>query len=112
MVYIREAHPVDEWIDPLNAEEGVAYDQPTNLDDRRKVARTCRHDLGLSIPVVVDDPDDSVEKLYAGWPERMFVVGTDGLIKYAGKHGPWGFKPRHVERWLRRYATRAKRGAE
>lgn len=58
--------------------------------------------MALSIPVVVDEMDDAVEELYAGWPERLFVVGLDGRVKYAGRLGPWGFKPHEVERWLRR----------
>jgi hypothetical protein len=46
--------------------------------------------------------DNRVDELYAGWPERIFVIDPDGKIAYAGKPGPWGFKPDEAERALRR----------
>jgi hypothetical protein len=54
------------------------------------------------MPRVVDDLDNKVDGLYAGWPERMFVVDAAGRIAYAGNQGPWGFKPDEVESWLRK----------
>jgi hypothetical protein len=53
------------------------------------------------MPVLVDRIDDRVDGLYAGWPERMFVVGRDGKIAYSGRQGPWGFKPEEVADWLK-----------
>jgi hypothetical protein len=33
-LYIKEAHPLDEWQMDSNVKEGVCYPQPTNLSDR------------------------------------------------------------------------------
>lgn len=52
------------------------------------------------MPVLVDSIENRVDELYAAWPERLFVVGKDGRIAYAGKQGPWGFKPDEVAAWL------------
>ncbi len=38
---------------------------------------------------------------YAAWPERLYVVGTDGRIIYKGGMGPFYFDPDEVEEILR-----------
>lgn len=53
------------------------------------------------MPCVVDDMNDSAERAYAAWPERLYVVGTDGRIAYAGRMGPFGFDPDELGAWLR-----------
>jgi hypothetical protein len=55
------------------------------------------------MPCVVDDMDDTADNAYAAWPERLFVVGADGRIAYAGGQGPFGFSPEEVGRWLREH---------
>jgi hypothetical protein len=37
--------------------------------------------------------DDAVNKAYAAWPTRLYLVGLDGRVVYAGGLGPYGFKP-------------------
>ena len=100
-VYIHEAHAADEWQMPANVKEGVVYEQPKTLSARQSVAGRCCSQMKLSMPCVVDELDNKVDNLYVGWPERMFVVDAAGGIAYAGKQGPWGFKPNQVEQWLR-----------
>lgn len=85
-----------------NVQDAVVYNQPTALDERRAVARDCCEKLNLSMPTVVDRMDNQVDDAYAGWPERLFIIGTDGRIQYAGGRGPFGFKPDEVKRWLER----------
>ena len=101
-VYIREAHARDEWQMPENTKQGVVFDQPRTLESRRLVATKCCESMNLPMQCVVDDMGDSVDAVYAAWPERMFVIDGDGRIAYAGMQGPWGFKPEEVERFLRR----------
>ena len=48
----------------------------------------------------VDTIDNTVDNLYAGWPDRIFVIDPAGQIVYAGKQGPWGFKPKEADRAL------------
>jgi len=85
-----------------NETEGVVFNQPREWSERQSVAQACCSKLNLSIPCVVDTIDNTVDNLYAAWPERIFVINRTGKIAYAGKQGPWGFKPEEAERALRR----------
>jgi len=101
-VYVKEAHPDDGWQLDANKTDDVVFAEPTTWDERRSIAGKSCERLNLSMPVVVDTMENTVDNLYAGWPERMYVVDRDGTIAYAGKQGPWGFKPKEVERALKR----------
>ena len=105
-VYIREAHPADGWQMASNKTDNVVFNEPIVMDERQSVAQSCRARLNLSFPCVVDTMDNHVDGLYAAWPERIFVVDRHGKIAYAGKEGPWGFKPEEAERVLRRVIRR------
>lgn len=50
----------------------------------------------LTLPVLVDTIDDTMEKRYAGWPDRLYVIDATGRIAYKGGPGPRGFKPEEV----------------
>ena len=39
IVYIKEAHPDDEWQMEDNEESGVIYSQPKSTEERRELAR-------------------------------------------------------------------------
>lgn len=93
---------------PGNAEAGIVLDQPRTAEQRRDVARQCCEKVRYTMPCVVDDMSNSVDAAYAAWPERLFIVGADGRIAYAGGRGPWGYKPREVERWLRAHLPTAR----
>jgi type I thyroxine 5'-deiodinase len=99
-VYIKEAHPEDEWQVESNEDEGVCYRQPRSLEDRLAIARDFAARFDYPIPLLVDDVDNRVMHLYAGWPERFYVIGGDGRIAYKGGPGPFGYKPEEVEGWL------------
>jgi type I thyroxine 5'-deiodinase len=58
---------------------------------------------------VVDKDDNKVNAAYAGWPERLVVVGVDGKIAYYGGPGPFGFRPNEVEDWLKKHRAGANR---
>ena len=92
LVYIREAHPADGRQVGANVEAGIEIDQPETMEERLAVARTCYSGLGFSFPAIVDGMDDNVEKDYAAWPDRLYVV-ENGRIVYKGAKGPRGFKP-------------------
>jgi Iodothyronine deiodinase len=100
-VYIREAHPADGWQMESNKTEGVIFNQPTEWGERQSVAQACCTKLTLSIPCAVDTIENTVDDLYAAWPERIFVINREGKIAYAAKQGPWGFKPKEAESALR-----------
>jgi hypothetical protein len=97
VVYIREAHPEEGWILPENRRSGVAVHEPATDDERRHVARTCATNLKLTLATVVDGLDNAVARVYGGWPDRLYLVGSDGRIAYQGGEGPFGFKPEELD---------------
>ena len=115
-IYIREAHPVDGWwlgkgvlgvamkIARLKAATDV-YD-PTTIEERRQVAGRCEDSLQYGIRTYVDEMDDAVNIAYAGWPTRLYLVGLDGRVEYAGGPGPFGFKPSELGDAIEEYLNR------
>jgi len=95
-IYIREAHPensVGGYKTERNRSIGIIFDQPTTIEERGNIAEVCVLNLNLEMPMYLDGMDDDAEKKYAGWPERLYVIGSDQKIAYAGAMGPMGFDP-------------------
>jgi type I thyroxine 5'-deiodinase len=101
-VYIREAHPLDEWQMDSNETENVCYRQPRTLKDRVVIANDFVKRFRYPLPLAIDEIDDPVEKTWAGWPERFYIVDANGVIVYKGEPGPFGFHPDEVEAWLKK----------
>jgi len=76
-----------------NESEGVLLPQHRSFEERAQVGQTCMLKMALEMPAVVDEMDDHVAKAYAGIPERLYLVGTDGRIAYKGGMGPMFFRP-------------------
>ena len=93
VIYIREAHPVDGW--RLDSDHDI-YD-PKTIEERRKLAGTCETAMQHSIRTYVDEMDDEVMTSYAAWPERLYLIGRDGRVAYAGGRGPMGFEPAELK---------------
>lgn len=69
-------------------------EDPITDAERMKVAGSCVKDLGLEkLPALVDRMDDAANRAYGAFPDRLYLVGRDGKIAYAGGPGPFGFKP-------------------
>lgn len=68
------------------------FEQPKTDEARAKVAGQCVEHLKLTLPCVVDGVDNRVGTAYAGWPDRLYILGTDGKILYKSEPGPRGFK--------------------
>ncbi len=68
-----------------------------NLVERQEVCTACIDDLDIPIPAIVDRLDDRVNKDYAAQPDRLYLVGKDGKIAYAGGRGPGGFKTEELK---------------
>ena len=101
VVYIGEAHPSDAWQVPSNMRDKVVYASPRNEGERTNLADVCVTRLGIKLPAVVDGFDDSTEKAYAGWPDRLFLIDRQGRLAYKSRPGPFGFKPADLEAALR-----------
>ncbi len=72
------------------------------MEERMTVARTCYSNLGLTFPSIVDGMDNKVEKAYASWPDRLYIVDKEGKIVYKGEKGPRGFKPEEMAAKLKK----------
>jgi len=106
-IYMREAHPTDGWwlggglLGLLLRMKGTKaikdVHDPKTMAERKQVAARCESDLKYGIPTLVDGMDDPVNRAYAAMPTRMYLVGTDGRVVYAGGLGPWGFKPHELK---------------
>ncbi len=99
-VYIREAHPDDEWQMDVNLKEDVCYLQPRTLEQRLGIANDFTKRFDYSIPLGVDLMSNQASELYAGWPERLYIIGEDSTIIYKGGMGPMDYKPQEVRAWL------------
>jgi hypothetical protein len=118
VIYIREAHPTDEWLVESNEHENVLYTQPTTLEERTEVAGACALRLDLTIPMLIDALDDATDRQYYALPDRLYLVGRDGHIVYRGLPGPFGFIVAELEQAIEGYLAaegrapaRASRGA-
>jgi len=102
MIYIKEAHPNDGWKFESNERAGISFRNHVNFGERVDVARQCSAALNLSMPTLVDRMDNAVNYQYSAWPDRVYVIDTDGTIAVQARHGPRGFPPgvRATEQWL------------
>jgi hypothetical protein len=101
-VYIREAHPTDGWQVPQNERQGVLVATAKTQKDRAEAAGKCAKGLNLSLPMLIDNMNDEVERQYAGWPDRIYVIDASGKIAYKGDPGPRGFRPEEAKTALDR----------
>jgi len=84
-----------------NRQEHVEYAQPTSFTERVTVASACAAGLNLSIPTLIDAMDNAADRLYNGWPERLYVLSPEGVVAYQGGKGPYGFDPEALAQFLR-----------
>lgn len=84
----------------VNETEGVCYAQPTTLPERLKVARDFVASKKYAMPLLVDEMENRADELYAGWPERLYVIDENKTIAYKGGPGPFGYEPDELESWL------------
>jgi hypothetical protein len=99
---VREAHPSDGWQVPANEKENLIYNDPTTIEERRKIARDFAKQFKVSLPILVDSLDDPMESAFAAWPDRIFVIDQQGKVAYKGAPGPSGFKVKNAEDALKK----------
>jgi hypothetical protein len=100
-VYIQEAHPSDIWQMRSNIREGVIFRNPRSDAERSLVAESCVRTLGIRFPALIDGVDNTVERMYTGWPDRLLLIDRDGRVAYQSRPGPFGFQPAQLEAALR-----------
>jgi len=102
VVYISEAHAFD-GVSPNTARNAPLVEEPITFEERFAVAGKCMVSLSLQrLPAVVDGIDNQVNRNYQAQPDRMYLVGKDGKIAYAGGRGPRGFKPKELQKAIRK----------
>jgi hypothetical protein len=112
-IYIREAHPIDGWwmgrrltkklTRKISAKVSMEHYDPKTIEERRAVAGECESALQYGIRTYVDEMDDAVNKAYAAWPTRLYLIGLDGRVVYAGGLGPYDFKPAKLKAAIEDY---------
>ena len=105
-VYILEAHPTDVWQMRSNIKDKVLFASPKNAEERALVAGACVRKLGIKFPAVIDGFDNTTEKAYTGWPDRLYLINSEGRVVYKSKPGPFGFKPADLEAAIKRLPER------
>ena len=96
-VYIVEAHPTDIWQMQSNIKDKVLFANPKTDEERAFVAGACVRKLGIKFPAVIDGIENRTEIAYTGWPDRLYLIGSDGKVLFKSKPGPFGFKPELLE---------------
>ena len=66
------------------------------------MATACAGKISLTIPMVIDDMQNSVATAYNAMPDRIFILSADGKIAFRGDRGPRGFDVEQLEQELRR----------
>ncbi len=102
VVYIEEAHTTDLWQMPANERQGVLIASPKDAAERVSVASACVRNLHIDLPALIDGFDNTTERAYTGWPDRLYVIDKAGRVAYKSAPGPFGFKPEEAEAILRR----------
>ena len=101
-VYVREAHPTDEWQMKSNLKEkdDVCYAQPKTLEQRLVIANDFTKRFKFPLPFGIDDMSNAANDAYAAWPERLYIIDESGHIAYRGGMGPFNYNPAEVREWL------------
>jgi hypothetical protein len=85
-----------------NVKDKVVFASPKTEEERSFVAGACVRKLGIAFPAVLDEFGNSTETAYTGWPDRIYLIDSQGRIAYKSKPGPFGFKPDQLEMALSR----------
>ncbi len=101
LIYIREAHAVDsDWPMPIARDKGIK--QHKNYDERCTTAKMLMDDESLTMPMLIDGMSNATNEDYSAYPDRVFLVRSDGRLAVAAERGPWGFNPglKATLKWL------------
>ena len=83
--------------DYINRADEIMYAQPTDMNERAKVAHDWRKAYSFQSQVVLDWPDNRINNDYAGEPERLYVVDAKGVVTYKSEQGP--YHDSHLDDW-------------
>ncbi len=84
-----------------NVRDGVLFPAARSDEERTQTASACVRKLGIRIPALVDRASNRTEQDYSGWPDRLYLIGRDGKIRFKSAPGPFGFVPHNLEQALK-----------
>jgi type I thyroxine 5'-deiodinase len=87
-----------------NVRDGVLFRSPRTDGERTDTASACVRNLGIHTPALLDGIDNRTERAYTAWPDRLYLIGTDGRVIFKTRPGPYGFSSKGLEGVLRRVA--------
>ena len=74
-----------------NIRDSVVFATPKNEEERALIAGACVRKLGIKFPAVLDEFGNSTEHAYTGWPDRIYLIDSQGRVAFKSKPGPFGF---------------------
>mgnify|MGYP000356324549 CR=1 FL=1 len=88
-VYIREAHPTDEWQMDSNVDQGVCYPQPRTLEERLVIALYHYEELTLKeIGVAIHLTRERVRQIEGEALATLVVNNIRGILKTVAVKAP------------------------
>jgi tetratricopeptide (TPR) repeat protein len=97
LVYIREAHGDATWQSTANQREAISQPDASSIAQKREYASACLRKLKVPYAAVVDGMDGAVEKAYAAWPSRVYLIDRTGRVKFNSQLDQERFDPQALE---------------
>lgn len=89
-IYGQEARASDTGLTPSKDPAPLtSVANHTTAEQRKKTAATCAAAIGFTVPQLIDDMDHSATIAYDAHPTRLYIIGSDGKIAFAGGPGPF-----------------------
>lgn len=109
LIYIREAHALDSNR-PNRTSRELGIKEHKTYEERCVTAEKMSEDRTLTMPMLIDDMDNSTDAAYLAKPDRVFLVRSDGRLAVAADRGPRGFEPalEDCQKWLKAFAAEKK----
>ena len=80
----------------------MVFATPRTDGERVEIAESCVRRLGIHFPALIDSMENSTERRYTGWPDRLMLIDTEGRLVFKTEPGPFGFRPAQLEAALLR----------
>lgn len=103
LVYIAEAHAVDEW--PIRSARYEPSGQPVSIAQHRSdaeraaAARRFRETFAVPFPVLADPIDGRFEASFCTWPFRFYVI-RHGRVLFRAQPEGCSYNPEALVRVL------------
>lgn len=80
IVYTREAHAVGEWEVQRNRDEDIRVAQHANAEARKSVATAAQRALNITLPIALDDMDNTTVRNYDAFPNGAVILSADRKV--------------------------------